>query len=580
MNKTIPLKAWLKQQYDKSITRSFIIGANVVVILCLLAGYFIQSEYPKSLAQALETPIKNWVNNGDFIQLKQLSGQLVDKKTIDFLRVVTEQDSTVLINDPFAINDKINNHTVLFDGGRVFYLTCGDLKETDQKFQLCLGKRLQLGWFLLIGLFFVLFYFFVTAIIFKQSIHLSNTLVKQIFLISEYIKSPFNIADSKIEVSEVEEVLAEINETNIRIQNLATSERISQVASQISHDIRSPLSALDMISTTLSELPEEKRLIIKNSINRIKDIANQLNPTSKITATNHETNEQSNSLLEISLLLPIIEALITEKRFETRNYPEINIEMERIEDAFGLFAKIIPSEFQRVFSNIVNNAIESLQNHQGWVKISLHAEADFSVLTIRDCGQGIPTEILPNLGTRGGTFNKKGGSGLGLSHAKSTVDSWGGSLVIESTIGIGTTIKIYLPKETPPKWFVPNLKLFPYSSVVVFDDDPSIHQIWKKRLNAFSSEGLRLYHFSTLNDLRKFYRQNFAELDEAVFLMDYEISGHQETGLDLIEEFGIVDRSILVTSRYDETQIRQRCEALGVRLLPKSMSGFIPILQA
>ena len=59
--------------------------------------------------------------------------------------------------------------------------------------------------------------------------------------------------------------------------------------------------------------------------------------------------------------------------------------------------------------------------------------------------------------------------------------------------------------------------------------------------------------------------------------MDYEIAGASETGLDLIEQLGIQSQSILVTSRYEEPSIRDRCQRLGVSLIPKSMSGFVPI---
>lgn len=59
--------------------------------------------------------------------------------------------------------------------------------------------------------------------------------------------------------------------------------------------------------------------------------------------------------------------------------------------------------------------------------------------------------------------------------------------------------------------------------------------------------------------------------------MDYEIIGHKESGLDLIEQFGLQKQSILVTSRYEENEVIQRCEFLGVHLIPKNMSGFVPI---
>ena len=59
--------------------------------------------------------------------------------------------------------------------------------------------------------------------------------------------------------------------------------------------------------------------------------------------------------------------------------------------------------------------------------------------------------------------------------------------------------------------------------------------------------------------------------------MDYEIYGSKESGLDLIEELGLGAQAVLVTSRFDEAGIRGRCDRLGVKLIPKSMSGFVPI---
>jgi hypothetical protein len=79
------------------------------------------------------------------------------------------------------------------------------------------------------------------------------------------------------------------------------------------------------------------------------------------------------------------------------------------------------------------------------------------------------------------------------------------------------------------------------------------------------------------SDLKAFYRKNFADLDEALFLMDYEIKNDSETGLDLIEQLGIAQQAILVTSRYEEKAIRQRCNRLQLKLIPKTMCGFVPI---
>lgn len=49
------------------------------------------------------------------------------------------------------------------------------------------------------------------------------------------------------------------------------------------------------------------------------------------------------------------------------------------------------------------------------------------------------------------------------------------------------------------------------------------------------------------------------------------------SGLDIIEKHGLAKYSVLVSSRFDDLQIRNRCEALGVKGIPKGLAGFVPI---
>jgi hypothetical protein len=64
---------------------------------------------------------------------------------------------------------------------------------------------------------------------------------------------------------------------------------------------------------------------------------------------------------------------------------------------------------------------------------------------------------------------------------------------------------------------------------------------------------------------------------DLLFLVDYELIGAHETGLELIESLEIAPRAILVTSRFEDARIRERCEHLGVRLLPKSIAAHVQI---
>lgn len=64
---------------------------------------------------------------------------------------------------------------------------------------------------------------------------------------------------------------------------------------------------------------------------------------------------------------------------------------------------------------------------------------------------------------------------------------------------------------------------------------------------------------------------------EAIYLCDYQLNHQNRNGLDVIEALSIQDRSILVTGHFEEREIRERCLAQGVRLIPKELIAFLPI---
>jgi signal transduction histidine kinase len=359
------------------------------------------------------------------------------------------------------------------------------------------------------------------------------------------------------------------------------------VAAQVAHDIRSPLSALEMISGQLDELSEEKRLIVRNAIARIRDIAHSLKRKGEPSRIpEDETSRESGGRdgpdqIEDLILSPILEELIAEKRLEYRERLDVLIRFDPSREAYGLAAAVDPRELKRVISNLVNNSVESLSGRGGKVDVFLRpASAGGLEITIHDDGCGMSPSLIDRLGVWGVTFNKSGGSGLGLAHAKETIESWGGRVRIESDVGRGTRVTLALPRKDPPSWFVPNLAVRSGATVVIVDDDQSIHQVWQGRFGLESTvqKGVSLEHLSNSEQFRQFYRTRYFDLEDPLFLVDYEILGGPGTsGLDLIEECGITDRAILVTSHYEDPGIRRRCERSGVRLIPKSMSGFVPI---
>ena len=255
---------------------------------------------------------------------------------------------------------------------------------------------------------------------------------------------------------------------------------VAQLASQVAHDIRSPLAALDVIVKDICYIPEDQRILIRNATHRIHDIANNLlTQQSKEYISNSVEIKLNNSP---ELIADLLLSVTSEKRAQYKNL-QVNFISYIDESAYGGFANISISEFKRVLSNLINNAIESLTiKSNGMVKISLFKKSTHLIISIQDNGCGIPDDILPKIISGEISTQKKNGHGLGLSHAIQIAEKLGGQLTIKSRIGEGTTVDIFLLQVSAPKWFCLSLKILSKQRIVVLDDDESIHQVWRKRL--------------------------------------------------------------------------------------------------
>lgn len=378
------------------------------------------------------------------------------------------------------------------------------------------------------------------------------------------------------------------------VEKAAGLKIMAEIASQVSHDIRSPLSVLNMIISQITNISEEKRILLRTSVNRINDIANTLLERSKAQVTNYSTNSSQNSgrasgadyKLEVELIPPLIESIVSEKRTQYRD--KINIEIESdLKDSYGAFAKINVAEIKRVLSNLIINSVEAISDTSGKVELNLVLDNKFLTIIVKDNGKGMPEDILNRLGELGVTHGKEGsqsGSGLGLYHAKQTVNKCGGEFLVKSELGTGTTIMLRFPRVQAPAWFVERLILKPKQIIISLDDDCTIHGIWKERiqfLNVIQNQIEFLSFTSGLAFKTWFLKQkelnSFLSLNNYLFLFDYELLNQKQTGLEIIEELEIEERSILITSRYEESFIRSKCQSLKVKLLPKMMASLIPI---
>ncbi len=112
-------------------------------------------------------------------------------------------------------------------------------------------------------------------------------------------------------------------------------------------------------------------------------------------------------------------------------------------------------QISQVIKNIIINADQAMQG-SGVIKVNCHNQTiekgdvpsleagNFVITTITDEGVGIPQEQISKIFDPYYT-TKKIGTGLGLTTSYSIIRKHGGFIGVESKVGIGTTVKVYLP---------------------------------------------------------------------------------------------------------------------------------------
>jgi two-component system, cell cycle sensor histidine kinase PleC len=108
--------------------------------------------------------------------------------------------------------------------------------------------------------------------------------------------------------------------------------------------------------------------------------------------------------------------------------------------------------------NLITNAIK-FTDPGGTITVTMLLEGRWLVIRVQDTGIGIAPEDLPRLGqpfeqvsSPEADVRNTHGTGLGLALTKSFAEMHGGYLAIDSTLGVGTTVSIFLPatKATTP----------------------------------------------------------------------------------------------------------------------------------
>ncbi len=358
---------------------------------------------------------------------------------------------------------------------------------------------------------------------------------------------------------------------------------VAEISAQVTHDIRTPLLALEMVSfDCIDLLPSNRQILFRSALISIKEIVNNLRVETKKVNFEKFSPKNTEKIKIKCLNYPIfslLESVFSEQQLLATG-KNIEFKLESAGDIQSLFSAIPSDRFRRILSNIISNAVESFDN-PGRILLKIEKQKEMIEISVEDSGRGIPSEVLKKLGNPGITYGKKSGNGLGLFNAKKIIESFKGSLNITSKIQQGTLITCLIPIIKTPSYFPISLHLAKYSRIIIVDDDPIIPFFWLDRLKqkkTLIDYINSLTYFNSPIEFQEFLDKNLTISQTSLFLIDHNFSNYKTKGTDLILSNRITSQSILVTNSYSDSELSSIIKNNKIKIIPKNFIKFIDLL--
>lgn len=107
------------------------------------------------------------------------------------------------------------------------------------------------------------------------------------------------------------------------------------------------------------------------------------------------------------------------------------------------------SEWEQILANMIDNALDAMQDTGGDLRIAAVKDADTLTVTVADTGRGIEAHVLPKIFEPFFSTKEVGqGMGLGLAICHGIVEAMGGEISVQSTPGAGSVFTIRIPLDT------------------------------------------------------------------------------------------------------------------------------------
>ena len=258
----------------------------------------------------------------------------------------------------------------------------------------------------------------------------------------------FRISSSLVRRIEESEKKRELASRQMQYSSkLAT---IGRLAAGVAHEINNPMAIINEKAGLMRDLiglspdfPEREKLLpltdsIIDSVSRGRTITHRL-----LGFARHMDVEMKST--DLNYVLREVVGFLEKEAF----HRSVEVKLELDEDLPTIATD--EGQLQQVFLNILNNALDAVDEGGRVVIKSGGREDDSLVVSFEDNGSGMSKETLEHIFDPFFSTKKKYGTGLGLSITYGIVKQLGGTIEVESEERVGTTFRVCLPRSAPPK---------------------------------------------------------------------------------------------------------------------------------
>ena len=222
---------------------------------------------------------------------------------------------------------------------------------------------------------------------------------------------------------------------------------IGELAAGIAHEINNPVAIMVEEAGWIDDLLEEEEFQESKNLTELRRALRQIRTQGKrckeITHKLLSFARKTDSRVQVIHLNELIEDIITISAKRAR-LSRIVINKDIQENIPPIEAS--PTELQQVLLNLINNALDAMEEKGGTLAISARLAEDNIVIEVADDGPGIPEGNLSQIFDPFFTTKPVGkGTGLGLSICYGIVKKLGGQINVRSIIDGGSTFRVKIP---------------------------------------------------------------------------------------------------------------------------------------